>query len=65
MSGAKRRTPPVVVRAPRTASLSEEDRQQAVTALTVMIEQWWSVRGRSADADGGSDRHCGAAAGDR
>jgi hypothetical protein len=61
MSGAKRRTPPVVVRAPWTAPLSEEHRQKAVTALTVMIDQWWSGdRGRSASADGGSDQHGGA-----
>lgn len=48
MPGAKRRTPPVVVREPRTAPLSEENRQQAITALTVMIHQWRSVgQGRS------------------
>jgi hypothetical protein len=63
MSGAKRRTPPVVVRAPTTALLSEEHRQEAVTALTVMIGQWWSGdRGRRASADGGSDQHGGATA---
>jgi len=57
MSGAKRRTPVVVVvREPRTAPLSAEDRQQAVTALAVSIHQWWSDgRGRSADAVRGSD----------
>ena len=42
MSGAKRRIPVVVVRKPRTASLSAEDRRQSVTALAVMIHQWWS-----------------------
>jgi hypothetical protein len=65
MSGAKRRTPPVRVRVPRIASFSEESRPQAVTALTVMIDRWWSARGRSADADGGSDRHGDATAGGR
>jgi hypothetical protein len=55
VSGAKRRTPTVVVRAP----LSEEN-QQAVTALTVMIDQWWSGnQGRSAGTD--VDRISGAA----
>jgi hypothetical protein len=43
--GAKRRTPRVVVREPRTAPLSEENRRQAVTALTVMIGQCGRVTG--------------------
>lgn len=55
--------PPVVVRAPRTASLSEEDRQQAATALMVMIERWWLARGSGGRVDDGSDRPGGAAAG--
>jgi hypothetical protein len=66
MSGAKRRTPVVVVGEPRTAPLSAEDRQQAVTALAVMIEQWWSVgRGRSAETVCGSDPSGGTADGCR
>ena len=56
MSGAKRRTPAVVVREPRTAPLSTEDRRQAVTAMAVMIHHWWSGgRGCSADTVRGSD----------
>jgi hypothetical protein len=39
MSAVKRRTPSVVVREPRTAPLSAEDRQQAVTALVAMIHE--------------------------
>jgi len=64
MSGAKRRTPPVVVRSPRTAPLSEEKRQQAVTALTVMIHEWWSA-GQSNGADAGPDRRGGTAEDDQ
>lgn len=66
MSGAKRRTPVVVVRKPRAALLSAEDRQQAVTALAVMIDQWWSGgRGRSAETICGSDPSDGAVDGRR
>jgi hypothetical protein len=42
MSAVKRRTPSVVVRELRTASMSAEDRQQAVTALVAMIDEGWS-----------------------
>jgi hypothetical protein len=39
-----------------------EDRQQAVTALAVVIQEWWSGdRGRSADAVRGSNPSGGAA----
>ena len=56
VSGAKRRTPVVVVRKPRTAPLSAEGRRRAVTALAVMIHQWWSGgQGRSAKTVRGSD----------
>jgi hypothetical protein len=49
MSAVKRCTPSVVVREPRTAPMSAEDRQQAVTALAAMIHVWWSDdQGRSA-----------------
>jgi hypothetical protein len=35
--------------------MSVDERQQAVTALAVMIQEWWSGdRGRSADAVPGS-----------
>lgn len=45
--------------------MSAADRQQAITALAVMIHGWWSGdRGRSADAVRGSDQSGGAAAGD-
>jgi len=55
ISGAKRLTPVVEVREPTTAPLSAEDRQQAVTAMAVMIHQWWSGgRGRTADTVRGS-----------
>ena len=40
MAGSKRRTTPVVVRPPRTAPLSLEDHQQAVTALASMRHRW-------------------------
>jgi hypothetical protein len=64
MPGAKRRTPIVVVREPRAALLSAEQRQRAVTALTVMIHEWrLGDRGRSADAVGGSGKSDDAAAG--
>ena len=44
--------------------MSAENRERAVTALTVMIHQRWSGdRGRSADADDGSGQHGGATAG--
>ena len=63
MSGEKRRTPVVVVGAPRAAPLSAEDRQQVVTALAVVIQQWWSGgRGCSTDAARGSDPSNDAAA---
>ncbi|MCM0675207.1 hypothetical protein NCC78_10970 [Micromonospora phytophila] len=46
--------------------MSAEDRQQAITALAVMIYEWWSGhQGRSADAVCGSDQSGGAAAGDQ
>jgi hypothetical protein len=64
MSEAKRRTPIVVVRDPRTAPMSADDRQQAITALAVMIHEWWSGdQGRSANAVRGSDQSGGAAGG--
>jgi hypothetical protein len=57
MSAEKRRTPSVVVREPRTAPMSAEDRQQAVTALVAVIHERWSDgQGRSAGAVGGSDQ---------
>jgi hypothetical protein len=46
MPTKKRRTTPVTVRPPRTAPLSDEDHQQAVTALAAMIAEWWQ---RNAD----------------
>ena len=53
-------------REPRTASMSVEDRQQAVTALVLMVHEWWSGdRGRSGGAVRGSDQSGGAAAGDQ
>jgi hypothetical protein len=46
--------------------MSVEDRQQAVTALATVIDEWWlGDRGRSADAVRGSDQPGGAAAGDQ
>jgi hypothetical protein len=38
----------VVVREPKAAPLAAEDRQQAVTALAIMIHQWWSGGGATA-----------------
>jgi hypothetical protein len=58
--------PPVVVQAPQTAPLSDEGREQAVTTLTFMINQWWSGgQGRSTGAHDGSGRHGVAAPGDQ
>jgi hypothetical protein len=46
--------------------MSEEERQQAVTALAVMIQEWWSGdQGGSADAIRGLNPSDGAAARDR
>ncbi|MDT4995542.1 MAG: hypothetical protein QOH97_5434 [Actinoplanes sp.] len=36
---------PIVVHPPRTAPLSEQDRQQAVTALAALIAEWWAIHG--------------------
>jgi hypothetical protein len=44
--GGKRRTIPVVVRAPRTAPLSLDDHRQAVMAMAAMIDEWWKPRWR-------------------
>ena len=49
MVGSKRRTTPVVVRPPRTAPLSLEDHQQAVTALATMMHQWWQRHANTAE----------------
>jgi hypothetical protein len=49
----------VVVREPRKAPAVEEDGQQAVTALAVMIREWWDDRCRSADAVRASDQSRG------
>jgi hypothetical protein len=66
MSAVKRRTPSVVVREPRAAPMSAEERQQAVTALVAMIHEWWSNgQGRSDGAVGGSDQRGGATAAER
>lgn len=46
---AKRRTTPVVVRAPRTAPLSDDDRDLAVTAIATMIALWWSKQDQHAE----------------
>ncbi|HEV8561438.1 MAG TPA: hypothetical protein VGR06_34390 [Actinophytocola sp.] len=55
---------PLVLGEPGTASMSDQDRQQAVTALAAMIHRWWlNNRDRSADAVRGSDQPGGAAAG--
>jgi len=62
--GVERRKARVVVWARWTAPRPAEDRLQAVTALTVMIGQWWSdSRSRSAGNDGESDQHGGARTG--
>jgi hypothetical protein len=45
--------------------VSAEDRRQPVTALTVMIREWWLGNlGRSADAVRRSDQSGGPAAGE-
>ena len=38
----KSRTTPVVLRPARTVPISEEDYQQAVSALAAMIASWWT-----------------------
>jgi len=56
----------VVVREPKTAPLAAEDRQQAVSAIAVMIGQWWSGgQGRNADVVRRPDPPDDAAATDR
>lgn len=46
--------------------MSAEERQQEVTAMAVLIQEWWSGdRGRSADTVPGSNPPGGAAARDR
>jgi len=52
MTGEKRRTSPIRVREPEVAPLSDEDHQQAVTALALMIGDWWT----SQQCDGGAGR---------
>jgi len=37
----KSRTTPVVLRPAQTVPISEEDYQQAVSALAAMIASWW------------------------
>lgn len=37
----KRRTTPVVLRAPQTVPINDDEYQQAVTALAAMIASWW------------------------
>jgi hypothetical protein len=66
LSGVKRRTPSVVVREPRTAAMSAENRHQAVIGLAVMIHEWWAEgQGRGTGAVGGSDQHGATAGGGR
>ena len=36
---------PIVVHPARTAPLSEQDRDQAVTALAALIAEWWAIHG--------------------
>jgi hypothetical protein len=59
VSEAKRRTPQVVVRVPRTAPLSAENWRHAVAALTVMIDQWWTKQSRCRGWIGSARRRCG------
>jgi hypothetical protein len=37
----KRGTTPIKLRPPQVAPISDEDYQQAVTALATMITSWW------------------------
>ena len=37
----KRGAAPIRLRAPRVVPISDEDHQQAVTALATMIASWW------------------------
>jgi hypothetical protein len=41
---ARRGTTPIRLRPPHTVPISEEDYEQAVTALSTMILSWWQSR---------------------
>lgn len=49
---ATHRRAPIVVRPPRTAPLSDQDRQQAVTALAMMIAEWWAKHQQHSERPG-------------
>jgi hypothetical protein len=41
MTAKKRRTTPIKVLEPEVVPISEEDYRQAVTALAILIRDWW------------------------
>jgi hypothetical protein len=49
VTGKKRRTTPIRVSEPGVVPLSDEDRQQAVTAISSMIEAWWTRQNRDGE----------------
>jgi hypothetical protein len=51
MAAKKRRTTPIKVLEPEVVPISEEDYQQAVTALAVMIQDWWEKQQREPSHD--------------
>lgn len=48
MAAKKRHTTPIKVLEPEVVPISEEDYRQAVTALAIMIQDWWEKRQREA-----------------
>jgi hypothetical protein len=55
MATSRRRCTPVRLGEPKVVPISEEDYRQAVTALAVMIQDWWAAqeRLRRAEQDAG------------
>lgn len=51
----RRRWTPVKLTEPEVVPISDEDYQQAVTALAVMIQDWWAAQAnqRRAEQDDG------------
>jgi hypothetical protein len=55
MATTRRRCTPVRLGEPKVVPISEEDYRQAVTALAVMIQDWWAAQEnqRRAEQDDG------------
>jgi hypothetical protein len=48
MTGTKRRTRPIKVLEPDVVPMSEGDYEQAVTAMSILIADWWKREQRAA-----------------